>query len=139
VNTGMPKRGEIYLGSVLATEARGHEQHNEPDGPRKWVIVSDGRIASRAGLVLACPLTTKIDRSEAMAQFRLVIEPSWVRQAPKDTGAVVATQLLGEQLRVMDIAKRLKEGGVLKRHGTLLPVAIAEIDRVLQIVLNLRG
>jgi mRNA-degrading endonuclease toxin of MazEF toxin-antitoxin module len=132
----MLSRGEIYWASVLPEETKGHEQNNQKGQPRPWLIVSDGRTM-RAGVVVACPLTTKVDKADNMAMFRFEITPDMVSQAPHDLGVTQPNLLLGEQIRVMSVERFKGKDGRFSRLGKLKPAPMAQVESVLQTVLDL--
>ena len=127
------QRGEIYLGSVTKDEARGHEQRNtDDDASRPWVVLSDGRIATRAKLVVACPLTSQTAKDERMDPFRVVIEQSMIVTAPSDQPFPFKPSLmLGEQIRAMSLAR------LGQRIGKLRPEALARVEEAILAVLQL--
>ena len=130
----MPSRWELHWASVEAEQTVGTEQHNVEKKPRPWLIVSDD-LVQRAKLVVACPLTSQLEKDPAMEPFRLVIDPSMVSVAPGDTG-MDAGLLLGEQIRAMSVNRiRVAKGST--RIGKLKPAARAEVEARLCAVLGL--
>lgn len=128
-------RGSLHHGSVLPAQVQGHEQHNEENKPRPWLILSDPRIPIRAGLVLACPLTRTIREDERMAPFRMIIEDDMVVSSPTDAPFTGSSMLLGEQLRVMSLDRFQAPS----RMGALKPAAMARVDALISRVLGLPG
>jgi mRNA-degrading endonuclease toxin of MazEF toxin-antitoxin module len=126
---GPMKRGRIYWASVPESEHRGHEQFNEGGSPRSWMILSDGRLETRAGLVVACPITTSnLDLASGnMADFRLLLTPDMVSVAKEEAGIKTGV-LLVDQLRAMSVERFAGPDG--KLYGSLGMLKEAHIAKV---------
>jgi len=109
---------EIYWGAVPSPHTVGHEQHDGPKGvgepvrPRPYLILSS-RGMNRSQVVIAAPITSKVERADAHEPERVNIDPGDVVQAPGDTGTSVPGVVLLGHLRVMSVAR------FSGRHGTL--------------------
>lgn len=110
-----PKRGELWF--VNFSPTKGHEQR----GDRPALIISDNRLnSSRAGLVLAVPLTT----TEQGIPWHVQVQAG-------EGGLQEASYALCEQVRSIS-KKRLR-----RRLGKVRAETITEVEDRLQILFGL--
>lgn len=124
------RRGEVHWGTVPPAHIVGHEQHNEPDEPRPWLIVSVDELQA-GGIVIACPITTAANPVPVLSRFHVEIAPAMVKGAPDDIGLDKPGVLLCEQLRVMS-TKRFKGAKARSRAGMLQADVMADVERAVQ-------
>ena len=122
------QRGEVYWANVPTAHSRGSEQCHDQRSP--WLIVSADAVHARNPIVLAAPLTTKLDKAQKFREARISLphDGAWIKGREMREDSLVLT----EQVRVM-AHERLLEGPVAK----LTPTALAVVEAGLAFVLGL--
>lgn len=110
-----PRRGEVWLANLNPT--LGHEQA----GRRPILVVSvDAYNATRANLIIALPLTSKV---------RLL--PDRVSLAPPEGGLKVHSDILCGQIRAISHER------MLRRWGQITPVTLNTVVHTLRLLLGI--
>lgn len=94
-----PQRGDIFWAEVLKSETRGSEQFNR----RPWLIVSKTILNSRIPVVVAVPLSTRVEKQNRW--FRILV-PAREKTAESGTNGCPGDSLaLTEQIRVLSVER----------------------------------
>lgn len=114
-----PIRGDLWLAD-LGT-GRGHEQ----SGQRPVLVVSDDAFnAGLARLVMAVPLTSKVAKSKNI--------PAHIPVDPPEGGLKTPSIILCDQVRTISKDRLSKSP-----RGTLAAATLADVERVLRVLLGL--
>ncbi len=110
-----PRRGEVWFADLNPT--LGHEQA----GRRPILIISaDAYNTSRVGLVIALPLTSKVQRL-----------PNRVPIDAPEGGLKVASDILCGQVRTMSRDR------LIRRWGNVTPATLGAVANTLRLLLQL--
>ena len=120
---GTPRKGELYWVKLDQHEARGSEQH----GRRPFVVVSSNAINSAFPVVIAVPLTTKLNKKNR--QHRIFI--------PKGEMILEGSEKLQDSIALTEQLRVLSTDRLESRAGRLTSTAIAAVEAGIQYVLAL--
>ena len=120
---GTPRKGDLYWVKVDQREMRGSEQH----GRRPFVVVSSNAINSALPLVIAVPLSTKLNKKNR--QHRIFI--------PKNEMILEGAVNLQDSIALTEQLRALSTDRLESRAGRLTPTAIAAVEAGIQYVLAL--
>ena len=120
---GTPRKGDLYWVKVDQRETRGSEQH----GRRPFVVVSSNAINSALPLVIAVPLSTKLNKKNR--QHRIYI--------PKNEMILEEAVNLQDSIALTEQLRALSTDRLESRAGRLTPTAIAAVEAGIQYVLAL--
>jgi mRNA interferase MazF len=113
--TTTPRRGEVWFADLSPTLGR------EQAGRRPVLIISDDAYnAGPAGLTIALPLTSSVQRLAT----RVLLNPP-------EAGLKVKSDILCDQIRALSNLR------LLRRWGNVTPATLALVERSLRTVLHL--
>jgi len=121
------QKGEVYLVLVPPKDCRGSEQTHDVETP--WLVVSVDAIHRHLPILLAAPLTTQLEKGQALRNARISLQrESWVKGKEMDKDSLVLT----EQVRVL-AHERLKKGPIARLSSS----SISAVDAGLAYVLGI--
>lgn len=125
------RRGMVFWGDVSALSTVGREEHNEPDKPRPWIIVSSDKLHQKRQTVLAVPVTWR--EMTTFPAGNVVLDSADATPLNSDAARFQANgTVLVEQVRVLAHARLKGEPAAMMKKAKML-----EIDAALMYVLGI--
>lgn len=105
------QRGDLFMARVPLVHAKGSEQTH--DDPTMWLVVSADDIHRRLPIVVAVPLTSKVDKDAGFREARIRIPANEWLGGTTGTPPTYESVVLTEQIRVLS-HERLTKGPIAR-------------------------